>query len=131
MQWSEFRYWPQEQRWEGEYAGREFSIAGGADGPEPKWVALAECLLPELDALTRDASRYLRAFLNPAAYGRTEWVLERVEIGWRRAQSDEFELHLKIEGERDNDGDMYGWWGVRFRAGIKKHDPVQFRRTQC
>ena len=104
----------------------EILLAGGASGPDPPWLDLAERVVPHFTQLVAVSRFYLRTFVDERKPdGPGEWDLSWAEFG---RYPDEKPEPLELVFVHDGDG--YGGWGVRFFHGPAGFRPYQFRRFQ-
>jgi hypothetical protein len=90
----------------------ELRISGNEGSPDRRAGALAELILPHLEALEAAADAYLRSFFTHRDEFGGPWTLQKLRLGmptpWHGAAT-EFDVMLA------NRGDDYGEWGVGFR----------------
>jgi hypothetical protein len=127
--------------WAGLWPHRDRQIAlrigGDEQAPFPRFVQLAEIVLPKLEAVEHAANAYLRGFVGDGGgFYIGSWKLQslrmrslrmRWDAGDQRAADSEFEVTLSV-GQDD-----YGEWGVRFvyhTYPTRELRPYQFSRRQ-
>jgi hypothetical protein len=122
--------------WAGLWAHGDATVAlridGDEQGPYSRLAALAELVLPELDAIERASDRYLREFVRHAEnFYVGSWRLRSVRMYWTLDSSlpmgTTFEVTLSITE------DDYGEWSVGFIRDTYPANafrPYSFSRTQ-
>ncbi len=96
------------------YGDREIELRIGGDegSPDGRLLALAELILPHLEALEAVADAYLRSFFTHADAFDGPWTLQALRLGSPRPSdhaATEFVVRLA------NRSDDYGEWSVGFR----------------
>ena len=104
----------------------EIVVGGDSSAPSRAGVALVEQVLPQIDRLVAQATRYLDEFVDRSRFAQGhEWFFVGLETGRHAAEPvRQFQLSFT------NEGDIYGYWSVTFTETGRGLYPVRLSRRQ-